>query len=72
MWRKGQRRRLASKFTRARQGGADHGAMTAMNAVEITNCHYRAGQRTAVDALRAPARHVEPGRRYGSTHRTLE
>ena len=59
MRRKGQRRRLPAERARARQRRADHGAVAAMNAVEIADRHHRAGQRAAVDALRAAARDVE-------------
>jgi hypothetical protein len=59
MGRERQRRRLAAKRAGTRQGRANDGTMTPMNTVEIADRHHRAGQRAAVDALRAAARDVE-------------
>jgi hypothetical protein len=59
MWCERQRRRLAAKRPGARQGRANDGAMTPMNAVEVADSHHRTGQRAAVDALRAAARDME-------------
>src|SRR6185437_10415407 len=59
MRREGQSRGLAPKRLGARAGGADHGAMAPMYAVEIADRHHGAVQRTDIDALRAVAGDME-------------
>ena len=59
MRRKGQRRGRAAQRLGALERGADHGAVTAMHAVEIADRHHGAVQRTDRDVLGAAADSVE-------------
>src|SRR5215510_1872883 len=66
----GQGRCLVAEFARARLGGLDHGAMPAMNAIEIADRHHGAGERPGVDALRTAAHNMELSCRHtGLVHR---
>src|SRR4030095_15633401 len=66
----GQGRGLSGAVARARLGGLYHGAMPAMNAIEITDRHHGAGERPGVDALRTAAHNMELSCRHtGLVHR---
>jgi hypothetical protein len=63
MRRESERRSLAAEHGCAFAGGADHGAMTAMDPVEIADGHDGPGKRTRIDASRAALHDFEAGDR---------
>ena len=69
MRRERQRGYLALELARALERRADHRPMTAMDAVEIADRHDRAGERAAIDAIRAAAHDMKSfGRRVRLVH----